>query len=184
MRLSPQLITSIGNANVKCALDYTNQYKSGKPDCNSALKNNQLALQSNHACEGGRLITDYGAEYNGCINEGEMNGKGSISYPNGIIETGLFNRNNFVYGTRRYPTGGIDQGVFINGNLNGCGTRIYPDGRILNGSFENNELVFGRIDYPKVIEDGVRYIDGEINFFLLNGNGEKSFPHLIFNRTS
>ena len=47
-----------------------------------------------------------------------MDGKGSISYPNGVIETGSFNRNNFVYGTRRYPSGGIDQGVFVNRKLN------------------------------------------------------------------
>ena len=177
MRLSPQLITSTGNATVKDALD---QYKSVKPDCNSILENNQQALQSDYVCEDSRLITDYGAQYNGCINEGEMNGKGSISYPNGIIETGSFSRNNFVYGTRRYPSGGIDQGVFVNRKLNACGKRWYPDGRNLTGLFEDDELVFGRINYPKVIEDGVRYIDGEITFFLLNGYGEKSFANHDF----
>ena len=44
-------------------------YKHSKPDCNGVLENNQQALQSNHACEYGRLITDYGAQYYGVCND-------------------------------------------------------------------------------------------------------------------
>tara|TARA_A100001015_G_scaffold248306_1_gene285645 strand:+ start:561 stop:2360 length:1800 start_codon:yes stop_codon:yes gene_type:complete len=125
----------------------------------------------------GRRTYSTGGTDDGEFKNGGLHGKGTRTYPNGAIENGVFHDNEFVEGVKIYPDGGKDEGQFKDGVLTGEGTRITPDGSRYEGKFENDELIKGRIEYASTINNGVKSIAGEINFFLLSGKGQKTFAN-------
>jgi hypothetical protein len=58
---------------------------------------------------------------------------------NGVTSRGEFEDGVFRSGRRVFPSGGYDEGVFVNWRLEGMGTRVYPNGDRYVGQFKLGE---------------------------------------------
>lgn len=83
-----------------------------------------------------RTLLDFGGEYNGTFEDGEMEGNGSLVCQDGSRYDGEF-KHNLPHGRGRivYATGGSYEGEWTKGERGGHGTMCYPDKRKYTGEW-------------------------------------------------
>jgi hypothetical protein len=108
------------------------------------------------------IVFQDGSHYKGESINGELHGKGVLSYPNGSQYIGEW-RNGLLqgHGTLVYPDASTYEGEWQDGKMTGFGRLTYPDGRIMSGMWEDGKIVgefklkmANGIVYDVIIEDG------------------------------
>ena len=103
-------------------------------------------------------LTFKNGKYEGEIRYGQINGKGTYTFNNGINYVGEWKHDKMNgQGTITYPDGKKYVGEFKDGNITGQGTITYPDGRKYVGEFKDGKTNGqGTITYST----GEKYIGG------------------------
>ena len=109
-----------------------------------------------------------GAQYDGDMKNGVIEGKGRMFWPNGDRYTGSFKNGQFRgHGRLEFSGGAVYEGEFTNGAITGAGTLHYA-----NGDRYTGKLIFGRAHGQGVLETrGSRY-EGEFRDDRYHGMGK------------
>ena len=107
-------------------------------------------------------------DYEGtCIKGNCTNGKGTMTWSNGLEYVGQFKEGEKDgQGTLTAPNGGKYVGQFKKGSFNGQGTRIGADGSKLVGQWKDNDIVQGTWLLP----NGIKYV-GQFKDLKPDGQG-------------
>jgi len=115
---------------------------------------------------------DFG-KYEGKIKNGEPNGQGTDTFPNGSKYVGEYKDGEYHgQGTYYFPDGQKYVGEYKDGKKNGQGTYTYPDGTKYVGEYKDGKRNgHGTYTYP----DGAKYV-GEYKDDEKDGQGTFTYP--------
>ena len=133
----------------------------------------------------GVMLFKDGSNYTGEWRSGKQHGQGILTYPENdpfktISFEGLFENDDFKYGTMIWRSGGRYVGMFRNLKRNGNGTYYYPTGSVYVGEWkDDSQDGYGSLTYLDQDFHGRRRFEGQFKHGLRSSgtlifkNGEK-----------
>ena len=155
-----------GQGSFECSkCSYNGAWKDGKFDTTTAASNDKSSITSTY------LDKIHNDSYQGAFQDNKYHGQGTLSYGDGRVFTGTFDKGSIARGTMSYTDGSSYQGAFKDHKRHDDhGLYLYPDGGSqYKGSFVNDAM---QGHGSMVWKSGTKYV-GEFQNSVRHGLGRE-----------